>query len=187
MAVGAQLVAVLGDLQAGDRVVAVVVDDLHWSDRLSAQALLFALRRMQGDRVLGLVSARPGELSRLGEGWSRFASGDHRVTRLRLAGLSAGDLAAMARKLGVGDLSGRAVAQLLDHTGGNSLHCRALLEELGSDGLARAGDDLPAPRELAAVVLARLKALSESAQELITAAAVLGGAARWRRPPRWPA
>jgi DNA-binding CsgD family transcriptional regulator/tetratricopeptide (TPR) repeat protein len=174
MAVGAQLVAVLGDLQAGDRVVAVVVDDLHWSDRLSAQALLFALRRMQGDRVLGLVSARPGELSRLGEGWSRFASGDHRVTRLRLAGLSAGDLAAMARKLGVGDLSGRAVAQLLDHTGGNSLHCRALLEELGSDGLARAGDDLPAPRELAAVVLARLKALSESAQELITAAAVLG-------------
>ena len=55
MAVGAQLVGVLGDLQAGDQVVVVVVDDLHWSDRLSAQALLFALRRMQADRVLGLV------------------------------------------------------------------------------------------------------------------------------------
>ena len=148
MAIGAQLVAVLGDLQAGDQVVVLVIDDLHWSDRLSAQALLFALRRMQADRVLGLVSARPGELSRLGEGWSRFASGDHRVTRLRLAGLSAWELTAMARKLGVGDLSGRAVAQLLDHTGGNSLHCRALLEELGPDGLARAGDDLPAPREV---------------------------------------
>ena len=174
MAVGAQLVAVLGDLQVGDRVVAVMVDDLHWSDRLSAQALLFALRRMQADRVLALVSARPGELSRLGEGWSRFAGGDHRVTRLRLAGLSAEELAAMARKLGVGDLSGRVVAQLLDHTRGNSLHCRALLEELGSDGLARADDDLPAPRELAGVVLARLKALSESAQGLVTAAAVLG-------------
>jgi DNA-binding CsgD family transcriptional regulator len=174
MVVGAQLVAVLGDLQVGDRVVAVVVDDLHWSDRLSAQALLFALRRMQADRVLGLVSARPGELSRLGEGWSRFASGDHRVTRLRLAGLSAGELTAMARKLGVGDLSSRAVAQLLDHTGGNSLHCRALLEELGPEVLARAGDDLPAPRELAAVVLGRLKALSQPAQALVTAAAVLG-------------
>ena len=174
MAVGAQLVAVLGDLQAGDRVVVVVVDDLHWSDRPSAQALLFALRRMQADRVLGLVSARPGELSRLGEGWSRFAGGDHRVTRLRLGGLSAEELVAMARSLGVGDLSGRAVAQLLDHTGGNSLHCRALLEELGPDGLARAGDDLPAPRELAGVVRARLKALSEPAQGLVTAAAVLG-------------
>jgi hypothetical protein len=117
MAVGAQLVGVLGDLQAGDQVVVVVVDDLHWSDRLSAQALLFALRRMQADRVLGLVSARPGELSRLGEGWSRFAGGDHRVTRVRLAGLSAEELAAMARKLGTGELSGRAVDQLLDHTG----------------------------------------------------------------------
>jgi predicted ATPase len=174
MAIGAHMVAALGDLQAGDRVVMVVIDDLHWSDRLSAQALLFALRRMQADRVLALVSARPGELSRLGEGWSRFASGDHRVTRLRLAGLSAGELAAMAARLGVGELSGRAVAQLLDHTGGNSLHCRALLEELGPDGLTRAGDDLPAPRELAAVVLARLTALSGPAQRLVTAAAVLG-------------
>src|ERR1035437_1651954 len=75
LAVGAQLVAVLGDLQAGDRVVLVVVDDLHWCDQLSAQALLFALRRMQADRVLGLISARPDELSRLGERWGRFGGG----------------------------------------------------------------------------------------------------------------
>jgi hypothetical protein len=103
-----------------------------------------------------------------------FRRGDHRVTRLRLGGLSAGELVALARTLGVGDLSGRVVAQLLDHTGGNALHCRALLEELGPDGLARAGDDLPAPRELAGVVLTRLRALSEPAQGLVTAAAVLG-------------
>ena len=49
LTVGAQLVEVLGDLQGGDRVVVVVVDDLHWSDQPSAQALLFALRRMQAD------------------------------------------------------------------------------------------------------------------------------------------
>jgi DNA-binding CsgD family transcriptional regulator len=174
MAVGAQLVAVLGDLQAGDRVVVVVVDDLHWSDEPSARALLFALRRMRADRVLGLVSVRPGELGRLGEAWSRFAAGDHRVTRLRLGGLSADELVALAQSLGVGDLPGQVVAQLLDHTGGNVLHCRALLEELGPDGLARAGDDLPAPRELAGVVLSRLGALSGPAQGLVTAAAVLG-------------
>jgi DNA-binding CsgD family transcriptional regulator/tetratricopeptide (TPR) repeat protein len=174
LAVGAQLVAVLGDLQADDRVVVVVIDDLHWSDQPSAQAILFALRRMQADRVLGLVSARPGELSRLGEGWGRFAGGDHRATRLRLGGLTADDLVAMARTLGAGDLSGRAAAQLLDHTGGNSLHCRALLEELGPGGLARADHDLPAPRALADVVQARLGALSEPARELVTAAAVLG-------------
>ena len=174
LTVGAQLVEVLGDLQGGDRVVVVVVDDLHWSDQPSAQALLFALRRMQADRVLGLVSARPGELSRLGEAWSRFAGGDDRATRLRLDGLGAQELVAMARTLGVGDLSGRAVTQLLDHTGGNSLHCRALLEELGQGGLARAGGELPAPRALAAVVLTRLEALPRPARGLVTAAAVLG-------------
>jgi hypothetical protein len=74
------------------------------------------------------------------------------------------------------------VGQLLDHTAGNSLHCRALLEELGPDGLTRAGNDLPAPRDLAAVVLARLKALSGPAQGLVTAAAVLGRS--WQRPVR---
>jgi DNA-binding CsgD family transcriptional regulator/tetratricopeptide (TPR) repeat protein len=174
MAVGARLVAALGDLQADDRLVAVIVDDLHWSDEPSARALLFALRRMQADRVLGLVAARPGGLDHLGEGWSRFAAGDHRVTRLRLGGLTSRDLEAMARSLGAGDLSGRAVAQLLDHTGGNALHCRTLLEELGPDGLAQADDDLPAPRELGSVVLARLRTLSESSQGLVAAAAVLG-------------
>src|ERR1700734_2852734 len=174
MAVGAHVVTALGDLQASDKVVVVVVDDLHWSDEPSARALLFALRRMRADRVLGLVSARPGELNRLGEGWSRFAAGDDRVTRLLLDGLSGQDLVAMAQALGAGELSGRAVAQLLDHTGGNALHCRALLEELGTDGLARADDDLPAPRELASVVAARLRALSEPAQGLVAAAAVLG-------------
>lgn len=174
LTVGAQLVGLLGDLQAGDRVVVVAVDDLHWSDQLSAQALLFALRRMQADRVLGLVSARPADLSRLGDAWGRFAAGDHRATRLRLGGLSANELAAMARALGAGELSGQAAAQLLDHTGGNSLYCRALLEELGPDDLAQAGHDLPAPRALAGVILARLRALSEPARELVTAAAVLG-------------
>ncbi len=80
----------------------------------------------------------------------------------------------MARSLGAGDLSGRAITQLLDHTGGNALHCRALLEELGPGGLARADDDLPAPRELASVIVARLRALSGPAQGLVTAAAILG-------------
>lgn len=93
----------------------------------------------------------------------------------------------MARELGVGELSSRAVAQLIDHTGGNSLHCRALLEELGPGGLARAGDDLPAPRELAGVVLARLKALSGPARGWSPRRPCWAAASRWRPRLRWPA
>src|SRR5580704_4305410 len=104
---------------------------------------------MQDDRALAAVSAHPDELRRLRAAWSRFAEGDDRATRLRLDGLGTRELVAMARALGVGDLSGRAAAQLLDHTGGNSLHCRALLEELGPGGLGRAERDLPAPLALA--------------------------------------
>jgi DNA-binding CsgD family transcriptional regulator/tetratricopeptide (TPR) repeat protein len=174
VAVGVQLVTVLGDLQFDERVVVVVVDDLHWSDQLSAQALLFAVRRLRADRVLGLMAARPGGLSRLGEGWNRFVGGDERVTRLRLGGLCAADVAALARTLGAGDLSARAVARLLEHTGGNALHCRALIEELSQGDLARADRDLPAPRALADVVLGRLEALSQPARGLVAAAAVLG-------------
>ena len=187
MAVGAQLVTALGDLQAGDRPVVVVVDDLHWSDELSARALLFALRRMRADRVLGLVAARTGGLDRLGEGWSRFASGDHRVTRLRLDGLTGRDLAAMARSLGAGDLSGRAIAQLLDHTGGNALHCRALLEELGPAGLERAGDDLPAPRELAGVAWPGCGPCPGRLRNWSTRHRYSAAGARWRPRPPWPA
>lgn len=53
----------------------------------SSLALLFALRRMRVDRVLGLASARPGELSRVGAAWGSFFGGDRRATRLVLGGL----------------------------------------------------------------------------------------------------
>ncbi|MGH9094303.1 MAG: AAA family ATPase, partial [Acidimicrobiales bacterium] len=178
VAVGAWLVTLLGDLQVVDGVVAVVVDDLHWSDLPSAGALLFALRRMRADSVLAVLSVRPGEFDRLGDSWARFVSGDDRVVRVRLGGLSVGEVVALARTLGVHDLPVGAAAQLLEHTDGNPLHCRALLEELGSSALARAGASLPAPRALAGTVLARLGALSGPTQALLSAAAVLGR--------RWP-
>src|SRR6202142_2495069 len=64
LAAGAHLVEVLGDLQDGDKTVVVVVDDLHWSDQPSAQALLFALRRMPADLGLGLVWGTPAGVGR---------------------------------------------------------------------------------------------------------------------------
>ncbi len=61
------------------------------------------------------------------------------------------------------------------HTEGNALYCRALLEEIGVAGLSTADDrGLPAPRELSAVILARVAALPAPAQALLAAAAVWG-------------
>ena len=50
-AVGADLLSLLGTVQDSAPVV-IAVDDAHWIDAPSAGALLFALRRLHGDRVL---------------------------------------------------------------------------------------------------------------------------------------
>src|SRR5690242_6749266 len=44
--------------QAGDGALLCVVDDTHWLDRASADALLFAARRLESEGVVLLISAR---------------------------------------------------------------------------------------------------------------------------------
>ena len=166
MAVGARLLDLLDRQQAGGRVVVFVIDDLQWADRPSSRAVLFALRRLRADKVLAIVSARAGE--RADPGWARFVAGDSRVTRMRLGGLSPGDLTELASALGLGVLSRRGASRLAAHTEGNALYCRALLDEIGIAGLSAAGGGgLPAPRELSAVILARVAALPATAQSFL--------------------
>ncbi len=174
LAVGAELVGLLGNLQADGSLVVLTVEDMHWIDTPSAQALLFAFRRLQRDSVLVLVSGRTDELPRLGEGWTSLIGGDHRSARIHLGGLTQPELTQLAQSMGVLGLSSHAVARLLGHTDGNPLHCRALLEELSTEALNQLGSDLPAPRALAAIVFTRVAALSEPSQRFVVAAAVVG-------------
>ena len=172
MAVGARLVDLLDRLQSSSKVVVLVIDDLQWVDRPSSRAVLFALRRLRADNVLTIVSARIGQF--VDPGWTRFIGGDARVTRVRLGGLQASDLAELASTLGLGTLSPRGAARLAAHTEGNALYCRALLDEIGIAGLNTEDSALPAPRELSAVILSRVAGLSVTAQEFLAAASVLG-------------
>src|ERR1017187_5456804 len=173
MAVGARLLDLLDRLRADGQGVVLVIDDLQWADRPSSRAVLFALRRLRADKVLAIVSTRVGGLA--DPGWARFAGGDSRVTRIRLGGLSPDDLTELASVLGLGVLSQRGASRLAAHTEGNALYCRALLEEIGIAGLSAPGDrGLPAPRQLSAVILARVAALPSTAQSFLAAASVLG-------------
>jgi DNA-binding CsgD family transcriptional regulator len=173
MAVGAWLLDFLDRRQSGGRVVVLAIDDLQWADRPSSRAVLFALRRLRADKVLVVVSRRAGGLE--DPGWARFVGGDSRVSRIRLGGLAPADLTELATALGLGTLSRRGASRLAAHTDGNALYCRALLEEIGIAGLGAAGNrGLPAPRELSAVILARVASLPATAQSFLAAAAVLG-------------
>jgi DNA-binding CsgD family transcriptional regulator len=174
--VGAGLVDLLGSLQAEGPII-VVIDDAHWGDPESLQALAFALRRLRADRLLVLLVARDDLVERLPASLHRLIAGPAGA-RLRLGGLEVAELRALSVALGVGSLSARAAARLREHTGGNPLHARALLEELPADLLHLNGRPLPAPRSFRKLVLARLAGCSSQAERLVVAAAVLGNRCR---------
>ena len=173
LVVAGRLRTLLRSAERASGLVILIVDDLPWADRASAAAVLAALRSLHTDHVLALLAARPGQLARLGDEWCRFVAGDHRSDRLRVTGMTRNELIALGEALGAGRLPGWAASVLAEHTGGNPLHCCALLEELEPSWWARS-DRLPAPRALSSVVLARLGSLRQETQRLVSAAAVLG-------------
>ena len=173
--VGATLLDVLGDLQAGGT-VAIAVDDLHWADRQSVQALLFATRRLAFDHVIVLVAYRQEEAAVLGDGWRRLLDAGH-AQRIRLTGLSQAEVASLSRLHGLA-LDPGAARRLTSHTGGSPLHALALLREVDPAVLAADGGPLPAPRSMAGVVRAELERCPDDAVRLVAAAAVLGERAR---------
>ncbi len=172
-AVGADLLAILGPLQ--DRApVVIALDDAHWTDSSSAGALLFALRRLHGDRVLVLIVSRPDGIEHLGPGWSRLMADPDRVRRLRLSGLTAPEVKQLSNSLGLGALTTAAGERLREHTSGHPLYVKALLNELPPDRLNLSDGGLPAPRSFSATVLARMTKMSVEARNLVSAAAVAG-------------
>ena len=161
-AVGA---ATLGVLAAESDVapVLVLVDDAQWLDSASADALLFATRRLQADRVAVLYAVREGE------GKSLDIRG---LTSIELKGLSrenAGDL------LQGSDIAADVVERLHEATAGNPLALLELpsvlsLEQLrGEEPLA---DPLPAGSSVETEFARRAETLLADSRRALLFAAV---------------
>lgn len=132
-AVGAATLSLLA-AYADDAPLLLLVDDAHWLDGSSSDALLFAFRRLVADPIAVLLTARDGEPSLL-EGAD--------LPRLHLAGL---DGAAAAELLALE--SGEPVApdiaeRLVRATAGNPLALLELAPE--APRLAATPLELPAP------------------------------------------
>ena len=97
-AAGLELLELFGRLQDGGPVV-VLVEDLHWADVASRQALLTAARRLGQDRVVLVVTSRPD--TRPEDGWERFCRDPDRCRRVRLGALSPAEVAELARRIGM--------------------------------------------------------------------------------------
>ena len=142
------------------------MDDAHWLDGSSADALLFAFRRLVADPVAVVLAMRQGEPSLL-DGAD--------LPALRLHGLDRGSAAELLRHQGDEPLSPELADRLHRETGGKPL---ALLE-LGQERRRLA--DLPPDAPLAAgtsvarVYLMRLHALLQRTRDALALASAVDG------------
>jgi ATP/maltotriose-dependent transcriptional regulator MalT len=148
--------------------LAVVVEDLHWADVLSRQALLTAVQRLDQDRVMVMITSRLD----VSDGWDRLRFDQQRCQRVALQPLRPGEIAALASRSGF-ELTQQEAERLHRHTRGHPLYVRTLLAELTLAQLRAPEADLPAPRSLASTTIAGLSALPAEARDLAAAMAVL--------------
>ena len=170
LAAGAALMRFIDGLQL-DRPLAVVVDDAHWADARSLDAIAFVARRLRADHAVLCLATRTDGPETLPAGLLRLV--DASGSRIHLAGLDAVALGTLAERVTGRRLPPAAVDRLHRHTAGNPLHAHALLRELPYDALV-GGGSLPAPRSYAALILSRIAAAGADVERLVAALAVLG-------------
>ena len=90
VAAGTLLLDLLGRLQE-DAPLLMLIDDAHWADLPSLQALTFVMRRLEVDRVLVVVVARTGDGPVLTEGLWRLLE-DGPAVRMRIIGLETSEV-----------------------------------------------------------------------------------------------
>lgn len=168
-AVGMELLRLAGE-RDDHRPVLLVVEDLHWADVGSRQALAVLARRLDSECVTLVVTTRPGMV---GDGWDRLIDDEICCRTIRLGPVSDGTVERWASRVGV-RLTAAQATRLHRHTGGHPLYLKTLLGELTPSQLASNSQPLPAPRSLAWATNAALAELSEDAQHLAWALAVLG-------------
>ncbi|RMB84156.1 LuxR family transcriptional regulator [Streptomyces shenzhenensis] len=159
--IGLAALSLLADAAAGGTVVCVV-DDAHWLDRESADALAFVARRVASHRIALLFGVRDTEAPD-----SLFAD----TPELRLEGLPA-DVA--RRLLGGVRLDDRVADRLVSGTRGNPLALLELTRELTAGQLSGAvalPDPLPVGRHLEEVFRKRLGKVPPDTRTLLLVAA----------------
>ena len=144
--------------------VAVLVDDAQWLDGSSADALLFAFRRLIADPVAVILTVREREPSLL-DGTD--------LTALRLQGLDRASAAELLRRQRVEPVSQDLADRLHHETGGNPL---ALLE-LGEERMRLAelppGAPLAAGTSLTSVYLLRFRSLPQRTRDVLVLASAI--------------
>ena len=167
--------------------VVLLLDDLHWADDASLDALSKLLKELQGP-VLALLGARPGLLERRAD-WGDALP---RHERLVLAPLSTAHGAALAQSLlhRLGTVPPALAALIEQRAGGNPFYAEELVMLLIDQGVIERRSDSGAdaewtfhaeqvlpqqlPATLTAVLQARIDALDSGQRRALQMASVIG-------------
>jgi hypothetical protein len=150
---------------AENRPVLCLVDDAHWLDAGSSDALQFVARRLQGEGIVMLFAAREGELH-------SFEAAD--LQTLSVEGLdSKASALLLSRGAGV-DAAPSVQQRLVEQTRGNALallEVPSVLSAAQLTGEAPLPEALPMTHQVENVFLERVRRLPEPTQRLLLVAA----------------
>ena len=148
--------------------VLCLVDDVHWLDAASADALLFATRRLHADRVALVLTARDGDAR-------SFVADD--LPDLQLGALPEEAARAVLAERLPGSTAAEVSAALLEQSGGNPLALRELPKGLSEDqlqGRAALPEQLPLTDRVQRAFLDRCRRLPGQVQTLLLVVATDG-------------
>ena len=154
---------------AGDRLVWLAVEDLHWVDASSLDALTYLIRVAHGSQLLILATARPHDPAAVPSNGDRVATltSSGNVDRLNLRPLDRSDTAALIADLTGGDTTAAHVDRVVTLSQGNPL----LTEQL-----VAAGDDTGrVPESVTGPMTARISRLDADTRRLLQVASLAEG------------
>src|SRR6266511_2596191 len=159
---------VLQDLCA-DRPLVLVVEDLHWANESTLDLLRFVLRNVRRERFMLLATCRDDEYAELPlRSFLAELNRDSRTDRIELRRFHREELA----QLLTGVLAEAPDDEVIDSVVARSEGNAFFAEELVAAGLGHS--DHPVPARLRDILLSRVAALSEEAQETLWVLAVCG-------------
>ncbi|MEJ2089965.1 MAG: AAA family ATPase, partial [Gammaproteobacteria bacterium] len=163
---------------ADGKPLVIVLEDVHWADQATLRLLEFLARRITDSAVLLLATYRDVEVRRDHPLFDSLARLNRLagVQRMRLAGLSEEDVAALlAERLPIRLPPGLA-ATVFQHTEGNPFFVRELIEVIAGEltSSPEGPIEVHIPEGVRETIGHRLNRLSETCNQVLSMASVLG-------------
>ncbi len=152
--------------------IVIAVDDIQWLDGASAQALAFALRRLDGHPVGVLATHRvpPADGDWLA---LRRAVGEQRFTRIALGPLTPAALRTIVQQRLGFTYPAPVLRRVVDVCAGNPMFALEIARGLGPDPAIAPGRPLPVPEQFHELLAARIADLSAAGRQALLVAASL--------------